>query len=78
MTKSQNVSFIESFTISGIAAIISKTIAGPVERLKLILQNQGELIKSGRLQTSYKGIIDCTLTIYKKRRTFLLLEGKLY
>ncbi|KAG0014643.1 ADP/ATP carrier protein [Entomortierella chlamydospora] len=28
-------------------------------RIKLLLQNQDEMIKSGRLQTPYKGITDC-------------------
>lgn len=33
---------VESFMIGGVAAAISKTLAAPIERVKLLLQNQGE------------------------------------
>jgi solute carrier family 25 (adenine nucleotide translocator) protein 4/5/6/31 len=32
--------FVENFLISGSAAAISKTSAAPIERVKLLLQNQ--------------------------------------
>jgi len=38
---------------------VSKTSAAPVERVKLLLQNQGELLKQGRLDTRYIGVKDC-------------------
>ncbi|KAI9239124.1 MAG: mitochondrial carrier domain-containing protein [Podila humilis] len=37
------------------SAIISKTAAAPFERVKLLFQNQGEMLKSGRLTYRYKG-----------------------
>jgi hypothetical protein len=40
--------------MGGVSAAISKTAAAPIERVKLLLQNQGELVKSGRLATPYK------------------------
>jgi hypothetical protein len=40
--------------MGGVSAAISKTAAAPIERVKLLLQNQGELVKSGRLETPYK------------------------
>jgi solute carrier family 25 (adenine nucleotide translocator) protein 4/5/6/31 len=59
-TKSKNpVGFYEDFLLGGMAAGISKTVAAPIERVKLLVQNQDEMIKSGRLATPYKGVSDC-------------------
>jgi len=46
---------VEDFLIGGVAAAISKTLAAPIERVKLLLQNQGE---SAAITKPYKGIID--------------------
>merc|ERR1712183_1192373 len=46
--------------LSGIAAGISKTAAAPIERVKLLVQNQDEMIKQGRLDKPYAGVLDCT------------------
>jgi len=35
--------------LGGIAAAVSKTAAAPIERVKLLIQNQDEMLKSGRL-----------------------------
>ena len=35
------------------------TAAAPIERVKLLIQNQDEMIKQGRLSEPYKGIGDC-------------------
>lgn len=57
--KDNNLSFAENFLLSGAAAVISKTAAAPIERIKLLVQNQDEMIKQGRLAEPYKGVIDC-------------------
>ena len=57
--------FVENFGLSGAAAIISKTAAAPIERVKLLVQNQDEMLKSGRLETPYKGVVDCTMRTYR-------------
>jgi len=57
--KSNNLSFAENFMLSGAAAVVSKTAAAPIERIKLLVQNQDEMIKQGRLAEPYKGVIDC-------------------
>ena len=54
------LSFVESFALSGVAAVVSKTVAAPIERVKLLVQNQGEMIKAGTLSEPYKGVVDCT------------------
>ena len=41
----QKLSFAENFALSGCAAVISKTAAAPIERIKLLIQNQDEMIK---------------------------------
>lgn len=55
----KKISFAEDFMLAGIAAVVSKTAAAPIERVKLMVQNQDEMIKSGRLKTPYKGVMDC-------------------
>lgn len=45
--------------IGGVAAGISKTVAAPIERIKLLVQNQDEMLKSGRLDKPYGGVVDC-------------------
>ena len=61
----QKLGFAENFALSGAAAIISKTAAAPIERVKLLVQNQDEMIKQGRLDKPYKGVIDCTVRTFK-------------
>ena len=56
----KKLSFLENFLLSGAAAVISKTGAAPIERVKLLIQNQAEMLKKGTLDAPYKGIIDCT------------------
>jgi len=62
------LAFWEDFMLAGVAAGVSKTAAAPIERVKLLVQNQGEMIKSGRLKEPYKGIVDCS-------RRVLMEEG---
>lgn len=49
----------ENFCLSGAAAIISKTIAAPIERVKLMIQNQGEMLKSNAISRPYANSFDC-------------------
>ena len=58
--KKAKLSFVENFALSGVAAVVSKTVAAPIERVKLLVQNQGEMIKAGTLSEPYKGVVDCT------------------
>jgi len=47
------------FMMGGVSAAVSKTAAAPIERIKLLIQNQDEMIKQGRLDKPYGGIGDC-------------------
>ncbi|GAU12673.1 hypothetical protein TSUD_121650 [Trifolium subterraneum] len=51
--------FLIDFLMGGVSAAVSKTAAAPIERVKLLIQNQDEMIKTGRLSEPYKGIGDC-------------------
>lgn len=51
--------FAVDFLMGGVSAAVAKTAASPIERVKLLIQNQDEMIKQGSLDTRYKGIIDC-------------------
>lgn len=51
--------FMVDFLMGGVSAAVSKTAAAPIERVKLLIQNQDEMIKQGRLATPYKGIGEC-------------------
>ncbi|CAI9774492.1 unnamed protein product [Fraxinus pennsylvanica] len=52
-------SFAIDFLMGGVSAAVSKTAAAPIERVKLLIQNQDEMIKTGRLSEPYKGIGEC-------------------
>lgn len=74
----QQLGFAENFGLSGAAAVISKTAAAQIERVKMLVQNQDELLKVGRLYEPYKGVIDCTVRTYRTEWLFTILERKLY
>ncbi|KAG9996799.1 ADP,ATP carrier protein, partial [Aureobasidium melanogenum] len=51
--------FVVDFLMGGVSAAVSKTAAAPIERIKLLIQNQDEMLKAGRLSHKYNGITDC-------------------
>ncbi|KAG2717363.1 hypothetical protein I3760_03G171800 [Carya illinoinensis] len=51
--------FLIDFLMGGVSAAVSKTAAAPIERVKLLIQHQDEMIKTGRLREPYKGIAEC-------------------
>jgi len=51
--------FVADFLMGGVSAAVSKTAAAPIERIKLLIQNQDEMLKQGRLDRRYNGIADC-------------------
>ena len=46
MMPNNSLEFLKDFTAGGIAATISKTTTAPIERVKLILQNQPSIKKT--------------------------------
>mmetsp|Transcript_9583 Transcript_9583/g.8604 ORF Transcript_9583/g.8604 Transcript_9583/m.8604 type:complete len:309 (-) Transcript_9583:450-1376(-) len=73
--KKTPLSPIENFALSGAAAVISKTVAAPIERVKLLIQNQDEMIKVGALKEPYKGPIDCFRRVIAEEGVMPLWRG---
>merc|ERR1711970_954774 len=69
--------FAENFMLSGVAAGVSKTAAAPIERVKLLVQNQNEMIKQGRLDKPYSGVVDCASRVLKTEGVYPFWRGNL-
>jgi solute carrier family 25 (mitochondrial adenine nucleotide translocator), member 4/5/6/31 len=69
--------FVVDFAMGGLSAAVSKTLAAPIEIVKLRIQNQDEMLKSGRLAEPYKGIGDCFGRIIKEEGVPTLWKGNL-
>merc|ERR1711981_135804 len=66
--------FMVDFLMGGVAAAISKTAAAPIERVKLLIQNQDEMMKAGRLDRKYDGIMECSDEPHSRRVSSLYGE----
>ncbi|MBA0794484.1 hypothetical protein Gohar_018809 [Gossypium harknessii] len=75
MGKNKSEKFSMDFVMAGMAAILSKSAAAPIERVKLLLQNQGEMIKRGSLQKPYNGVGDCFKRVLKEEGLFSFWRG---
>jgi solute carrier family 25 (adenine nucleotide translocator) protein 4/5/6/31 len=73
----KKLGFMENFMLSGVAAAVSKTAAAPIERVKLLVQNQHEMIKQGRLDKPYSGVVDCTLRTFRNEGVLPFWRGNL-
>jgi len=69
--------FAIDFLMGGVSAGISKTAAAPIERIKLLIQNQDEMMKQGRLTQPYKGIGDCFRRVVAEEGAGSLWRGNL-
>jgi len=69
--------FFIDFLMGGVSAAVSKTAAAPIERVKLLIQNQDEMIKQGRLDRPYKGIGECFARVTKEEGIISLWRGNL-
>jgi solute carrier family 25 (adenine nucleotide translocator) protein 4/5/6/31 len=75
--KNDITSFAIDFVMGGVSAAVSKTAAAPIERVKLLIQNQDEMLKTGRLAEPYKGIGDCFARVIKEEGVVSLWRGNL-
>ncbi|RNE95422.1 solute carrier family 25 (mitochondrial adenine nucleotide translocator), member 4/5/6/31 [Trypanosoma conorhini] len=75
--KLPKLGFLEEFMVGGVAAGISKTVAAPIERVKLLVQNQGEMLKQGHLDKPYSGVVDCFVRTMKTEGVYSLWRGNL-
>jgi solute carrier family 25 (adenine nucleotide translocator) protein 4/5/6/31 len=65
---------VEDFMLGGVSAAVSKTIAAPIERVKLLLQNQGE---QAAITKPYKGIVDCFVRVPAEQGVASFWRGNL-
>ena len=73
---SKKLGFAENFMLAGVAAGVSKTVAAPIERVKLLVQNQDEMIKQGRLDKPYTGVMDCVQRVLKTEGVYPFWRGQ--
>merc|ERR1711939_308338 len=67
--------FVADFLMGGVSAAVSKTAAAPIERVKLLIQNQDEMLRAGRLDRPYSGIGDCFKRVVASEGTASLWRG---
>ncbi|PRQ25411.1 putative mitochondrial carrier protein [Rosa chinensis] len=67
--------FREAELIGVISAAIVKIASAPIDRVKILIQNQNEMIMNGRLSEPYKGIKDCFGRIIKDEGVSTLWRG---
>lgn len=72
-SKSEKVA--ADFLMGGAAAAVAKTGAAPMERVKLLVQNQGEMIKQGFLRRPYSGIRNCFSRVVREEGVLALWRG---
>jgi len=77
MGDAKKLGFFENFMLAGVAAGVSKTAAAPIERIKLLVQNQDEMIKQGRLDRPYNGVVDCFKRVLASEGVYPLWRGNL-
>jgi solute carrier family 25 (adenine nucleotide translocator) protein 4/5/6/31 len=77
VTGNPYLDFGVDFMLGGIAAAVSKTAAAPIERVKLLIQNQDEMLKSGRLDKRYSGIGECFTRTYQMEGFAAFWRGNL-
>lgn len=77
MAEQKKGNFLLDFAMGGVSAAVSKTAAAPIERIKLLIQNQDEMIKAGRLDRPYKGIADCFSRVIKDEGVSPLWRGNM-
>merc|ERR1711936_871953 len=77
MPDKKKLGFFENFMLSGVAAGVSKTAAAPIGRVKLLVQNQDEMIKQGRLDKPYSGVVDCVQKTLRSEGVIPFWRGNL-
>lgn len=66
---------LTNFMMGGISAAISKTLAAPIELVKLRIQNMDEMLKTGKLAEKYTGIGNCFVRVSSEEGFFALWKG---
>jgi solute carrier family 25 (adenine nucleotide translocator) protein 4/5/6/31 len=61
--------------MGGVSAAVSKTIAAPIELIKLRIQNMDEMLKRGTLTKPYDGIVECGTRVVAEEGFAALWKG---
>ncbi|XP_038712192.1 ADP,ATP carrier protein 3, mitochondrial-like [Tripterygium wilfordii] len=61
--------------VAGFLNIANMTAAAPIRRVNFLIQNQDEMIKSGRLLEPYKGKLNCFTRVIKNEGIISLWRG---
>ena len=67
--------FLTEFLMGGVSAAVSKTLAAPIELIKLRLQNMYAMMKTGALTTPYTGIANCASRVVSEEGFVALWKG---
>jgi solute carrier family 25 (adenine nucleotide translocator) protein 4/5/6/31 len=73
-TAPPRTNMVEDFLLGGTAAAVSKTVAAPIERVKLLLQNQGE---QSAITKKYTGIIDVFVRVPQEQGILAFWRGNM-
>jgi hypothetical protein len=57
------------------AAVLCMTLVSPIQRVKLLLQTQAELVAAGRLLRPYEGVRDCFRRVVAEEGLLSLWRG---
>lgn len=74
--KKTPMGFLQDFMIGGVSAAISKTCVAPIERVKLLLQNQDASTQI-KADQRYKGIVDCFTRVVREQGVSSMWRGNL-
>ena len=77
MDAHKTLSFSETCVLSSSANLVAKTLAAPLDRIKLLWQNHREIVRAGRLRTPYKDVKDCAVRTFKYEGIQSLWRGNL-
>lgn len=75
-TQKPKKNFMQDFLVGGISAAISKTAVAPIERVKLLLQNQAASTQISA-DKQYKGIVDCFVRVAREQGVTSMWRGNL-
>eukprot|EP01066_Platyproteum_vivax_P008232 Platyproteum_vivax@DN3408_c0_g1_i1.p1 len=68
--------FVFNFFAGGIAGGVSKTVVAPIERVKLLLQNQASSQQMATIHTKpYAGVVDCFKRVYLEQGLISFWRG---
>jgi solute carrier family 25 (adenine nucleotide translocator) protein 4/5/6/31 len=70
-------SFVTNFLMGGVSAAVSKTAVAPIERVKLLLQNQDSSKAISESGKKYTGIVDCFTRVAKEQGIGSFWRGNL-